>query len=793
MLKSYFVIAIRVLRRAKLYSLINIGGLALGLSAAILIGLWTCNELSFDRYNVNAVQTYRVTTQFKMGQFGQTMATSAPPIEAALENLPSVEAATSMKFGSSKVIIANGRNKFLENRLTYGDSRFFRVFSIPLLEGSPTAVLTAPNTIVLTKSMAKLLFGQENPLNETVTIREGSKENTFEVTGVMEDVPQNSHFHFTVLASISTYYHQYPGSRTKWFYNTNYNYFVVRPGVKVGTVMRQLSAAVDQNLGKAFISRYSWEVGAEKLTDIHLNSHLTMEIEPNGNMRSVMIFLAIGLFILFVAVVNFVSLSTARYADRAKEVGVRKVIGANRRLLFLQFTGEAVILAVVSTIIAVSIAEIALPYFNAMTGRSLTIDNAALLLILAVGIVVGVLAGSYPAFLLSSLQTNRILKRDVFLKNGSAYFRKALVVTQFVLAVGIMAATFVIMRQMSFVENRNPGFEKNNVVVIPLYRQESSAGYASLKNELTSLPGVVDVSGSAGEFGNARWNNELEHNGSVLFKANWLGVDYGFTRTMKIRMASGRTFSPAIASDAEGGIIVNESAAQKLRRLGLLDKTLTPGVPTLSDSALHVVGVVKDFNYLSMYNPVEPFFFVLMPSSIEYVYVRVRAARIASTLQELRDIWRKVFPHTPFEYQFLGKQLSLSYAGDRELGEMFTIAAFLSVFISVLGLFGLASYSTEKRTKEIAIRKTLGASVGEITFTVTKEFGALVLAATAVAWPIAYYYSSSWLRNFAYRIHITFLPFLLAGGIAFGISFLVVGIRALNAARANPVESLRYE
>ncbi len=793
MLKNYFKIAIRVLRRAKLYSAINTAGLTLGLAAAILIGLWVRYELSYDTYNANADRIYRVTTHFKMGEFGQTMATSAPPIEDALQNLPSVEAATSLKFGSSKVVIGNGASAFVEDRLAYGDSNFFNVFTIPLVEGNPLNALTAPGTIVLTQSMAKLLFGSNDPLGKSVIISEGSWKESFEVTGVMEDVPENSHFHFPFLVSLSTYYRDAKGVQTKWFYNTNYNYFVVRPGTKAGTVIGQLSAAVQQNLGKAFVTRYSWGVGAQKLTDIHLHSHLALEIEPNGSMRSVIVLMIIGLFILLVAVVNFVSLSTARYADRAKEVRVRKVIGADRRLLFFQFTGEAAILTFLSSILAVSIAEIVLPYFNVFTGSSLKIGPGELVAILMGGSIVGLISGIYPAFFLSSLQVNRILKRDLFLRRGKGYFRKWLVVSQFVLAIGIMAVTFVIARQMDFLNGRNPGFDKQDVVVIPLYNQELSDDYSNLRNELASVPGVIDVSGSGGEFGDARWNNELEYNGRILFKANWLWVDYGFLKTMKIRTVSGRDFSKSIASDASGAIIVNQSAADKLRQLGLLDKTLSPGVQTVGDSALHVVGVAKDFNYLSAYNPVEPFFFVLEPGNVHYVYVRIAPGGITSTLQDLGRVWSKVVPNNPFEYHFLSNQLEHSYTSDRKLGDVFKVAAFLSVFISVLGLFGLASYSAEKRTREIAIRKALGASVREITFTVAKEFGILVLAASMVASPIAYYYSESWLKNFAYRIDVTALPFLLAAGIAVGVSLLVVGVRAVRAAAANPVESLRYE
>lgn len=793
MIANYFKIAVRVLRRAKLYSFITIAGLALGLAAAILIGLWIHYQFSFDTYNANAGRTYRVTTHFKMGEFGQTMATSAPPIEEALKNLPAVQAATALKFSTSKVIVSYGKQEFVRDKLAYGDSQFFKVFSIPVVEGNPSTMLSAPNTIVLAKSLAQLLFGGTDPIGKVVKVTEGSEEKSFQVTGVMDDVPSNSHFHFSMLASLSTYYKDHRGFNSQWFYNTNYNYFVVRPDVPVANVAKQLSAAVERNLGKSFVGKYSWGIGVQKLTDIHLHSHLSMEIEPNGSMQRVMIFLVIGLFILLIAIVNFVSLSTAKYADRVKEIGIRKVIGADRRLLFFQFTGEGVVLTLLAAVLAVSIAEIALPYFNAFTGSSLTMGPGEMAAILAGSMVIGILAGSYPAFFLSSFRIGRILKRDLSPGQGNGFFRKGLVVTQFVIAIGIMVSTIVIARQLHFVESRYPGFDGRDVVVIPSYHHELDAGYPQLKNEFMTIPGVVDVSASGGEFGSAGWNNQLEYNGNVLFKSNWLGVNYGFIKTMKMQLVSGRSFSQTIASDTTGAIIVNQSAAERLRKLGLVGKTLYPGVATIGASALHVIGVVKDFNYLSMYNPVKPFFFVLMPRFVSYVYVRISSRDVAETLRGMRAAWHKIAPEYPFEYHFLDRQLNASYIADRNLGRAFGIAALLSVFISVIGMFGLANYTIERRVKEVGIRKALGATVADVTILLSKEFAVLVAAANVVAWPIAYYFGSRWLQNFAYHVGLEPLTFIGAGVAVFVVAIGTVALRAIKAAHADPIESLRYE
>ncbi len=793
MLRNYLMVGLRTLRRAKLYSTINIMGLAVGLAVAILIGLWLKNELSYDKYNANADRIYRVTTHFKMADFSQTMATSAPPIASVLRSLPSVLAATSLCVDKGKFVVRCEEKEFVENDLAYADSGFFSVFSLRLDEGIPSAALTAPNTVVLTKSFATLLFGKADPISKVISIYLGSKPEDFTVTGVMEDVPDNSHFHFKMLASLSTFYLANPSVPNGWFYNTNYNYFVLRPNATIGSVERQLTAAVRQNLGTAFVRQYSWGVGLQRLTDIHLFSHLSMEIEPNGNIRTVLIFLAIGLFVLFIAIVNFISLSTARYTDRAKEIGIRKVVGADRKRLIFQFTGEAVLLTFISTIVAVSLAEIALPFFNALTDRSLSISIWDLAAIVLGGLIVGVFAGSYPTFFLSSFAANRIFTKGTVLKRGGAAFRKGLVVTQFALAVAVIISTIVIARQLNYIENRDLGLNKDGVVVLPLYSQQLAEDYNPLKAELSACPGVTDVSGSWGELGNSDWQNELQYAGTTLFKCNWLGVDYNFIKALQIHMVSGRRFSANVAGDSSGAIIVNEVAANKLSALGLLDKPLKVAVNDIKPTSLHVIGVMNDFNYLSMYHPVQPFFLVLTPQNIGYIYVRISPQNIESTLVNLAAAWKKIVPEYPFEYHFLAKQLDRSYGSARRLGEVFGIAALLSIIISALGVFGLAGYTVERRTKEVGIRKALGASVGDIGILLTKEFAALVIIANLVAWPAAYYFMNRWLGDFSFRINLGVAPFLLAGAIALVIALLTVSFHAIKAATANPVESLRYE
>ncbi len=463
---------------------------------------------------------------------------------------------------------------------------------------------------------------------------------------------------------------------------------MLRPRASLSNVERQLSAEIHSHLGEDFIQHNSWGVSFQRLTDIHLDSHLALEIEPNGTMKTLMIFLVIGFFVLLVGIVNFVSLSAARFSDRAMEIGIRKVVGADRKTLILQFIGEAVIVTFFSALIAISLAEILLPYFGLMTGRYLSMGYEALTVILCASVVVGVVAGSHPALILSSLQADNVLRGGTVLKRRGTAFRKGLVVTQFVVAIATMIATIIVARQLSYLEGRNPGFDKKDMVVIPLQRRGLDGKYAALKSRLDGTPGVVSVTGSMGEFGFAEFKNEIKYHGSVLFECRWLGVDYGFVKAMKIGMLSGRTFSRGFASDTAGAVLVNETAASKLAALGLLDKQLELGIYINRRPSMHVIGVTKDFNYLSMYNPVKPFFLILEPERPGYVYVRISPQHMKSTLENIGEVWKDVNRGYPFEYHFLDQQLDNSYSADQSLGRVFGIAAFLSIFISVIGIFG---------------------------------------------------------------------------------------------------------
>lgn len=793
MLGNYLKTSYRLFRRAKLYSSITIAGLAIGLAVAMLICLWIQNQLSYDRYNADAGRIYRVTTHFKMGDFEESLATSAPPIAAALRTFPEVKFVTGLTGYSKDAVVAFGQRRLDVPELAFADPSFFKVFSLLLLEGDRSSVLSAPNTVVLASSVAKLMFSGSDPVGKTITLRQDGIELRCVVTGVMQDIPQDSHFHFKALVSSSTFYNMNPGYRDKWYYSTAYTYFMLKPQAHLSSVGTELSAEIRSHLGADFIKHNSWGIGFQRLTGIHLHSHLAMELEQNGNMQTLMIFLSIAFFVLLVGIVNFLSLSTARFTDRAREIGIRKVVGADRKQLFVQFLGEAIAIAMFSTIVAVSLVEMCLPFFGRLAGAQLSLSVPDLVAILLGGVAVGAVSGSYPAFLMSSYRPVGIPGTNSLPKRNAAVFRKILVVTQFVVAITAMISGVVIASQLDYLRNKDLGFDKKDIVAIPLQHRGMEGKYYFLKQQLDEVPGVESITASMGGFGFADFKNEIKYHGNVLFKCSWLGVDYGFLKTMKIALVSGRTFSKDFPSDTAGAVIVNEAAAARLAALGVLDKKLELGIYVNRKPNMHVIGVTKDFNYLSMYNPIQPFFLILNPRRPGWVYVRISSRDIKSTVGRIRKVWDQIDSGYPFEFSFLDSQLNSSYVSDRRLGRIVGIAALLSIFIGAIGIFGLASYSIERRVKEVGIRKVLGASSHGLVVLLSGEFAILVLAANIIAWPLAFYLTKRWLDNFAFHIGTDPLAFTGVAAIVFVVAVGTVAFKAARAARANPVESLRYE
>ena len=788
MLTSYLKSAVRKIRRTKLLSTINISGLALGFAAAILVTLWILYQFSYDRHNVNAERIYRVTSHWVYGSADYTMPWTPGPLADALSQLPQVEFATRLSMPANDVAVKHGDKMFNISDFFYTDPDFFKIFTVKMLEGNPKRILTAPYSIVLTRSLALRLFGGEDAVGKSVDIKTYDLNHDFLVTGVIQDFPRNSQFHPVCLASYSTVQQINPYLKM-WQSVGLYTYFMLRRNANIANVESELPIIVRQYLGK-WGKEQKWTYGLQKLTAIHLHSHLIGEIETNGSMETVYIFGAIGLFILLVSIINFISLTMVGFSDRAKEVGVRKVVGASRREIVTQLILEGLVLSLIAASVSVSLVELTLPYFNELTGQSISFGIFDAVMAVVLLCVLGISAGAYPALFLSAFRPTSIFRKEPFLESTGVPLRKGLTVLQFGIAVAIIAATIVAGEQLHYLHNKDLGFDKEQVIVIPLRQQGLTEKYPVIKQALMGIPGVKDASGASGRLGNTNFISNMWYHGQPLFQTRYLAVDYGFLKTMGIKILWGRHFSKDIPSDTSSSILVNETAAEKLRAIGLFDKALEIG--NVYDKA-RVVGVMKNFNYRSLVHPVQPLVVFLHPEATRFMVVRLSRSKMGKTIAEIETAWKKTLPEYPLDWRFQDKAFEEAYKSDTMMKSMFGVGAGLSVFISILGLFGLTSYGVQKRFKEIGIRKVLGASEFNIITILTKDSLLLVLIGAATGCPAAYFFLSKWLQGFAYRVSLTPWAFILAAGIALAAAGVTVCAKASRAAAANPVESLRYE
>jgi len=791
MLENYLKTSFRFLKRSKIYSAINIIGLSIALAVVMDIFLWAQNELSFDKYNLNASRIYRVITRVQSGQNSYTLPLSAAPLAQALKQLTQIENVVRLSRPMEDIVFRSGNVELNENNFFYADPTFFDVFTIHMLRGDPRTALLNPYSIVLSESLAEQLFPQRDPVGNVVSIITSNQKHEYLITGVMQDTPQASHFHINALASFATLEANDKAISTRWKQLSYYTYFLLAQGNSVSSVSQQLPGIISRNMGESYSN--TWSLSVQRITNIHLHSHLLLEIEPNSSVELVIIFIAVGFLVLLVAVINFISISTARYSDRAKEVGIRKTVGATKKDLIIQFMTEAVLTVLVSGLIGLFLIEISLPQFCALTGKSLSLSVMDVVTMFAAIIVIGAIAGTYPAFFLSSFQTGLILRKDILSITSGSFLRKILIVMQFSVAVGIMVTAFIVTKQMNYVQEKDLGFTKNNIVVIPLRHEDLQKSYSLLRDKFLEVPNVEGVSGASGELGNTNFVSSMSEGDKELFEIRFLAVDYNYLDVMGIQLLSGRSFSRDHASDSNDAIIVNEVAAQKLKSLKLLDAALNPNIDVSNHKESHVIGVVRDFNYQSLYNPIEPFVMYLDPSQVRYMVVRIAKNDVSHTLKDLGMIWKQTVSDYPFEYQFLDEVLEGQYQSDERISSVFAISSFLAIFISALGLLGMANYTVEKRTKEIGIRKVLGASASSITFLLMKDFVKLVLLANLIAWPMAFYVSETWLRNFSYRISPNASAFAFAAIISLVVAIFTISFRSMKAAAANPVDTMRYE
>ncbi len=805
MLINYLKIAARNLMKNKVYSFINILGLAVGIACSIAILLYVRDELSYDKFNINDNQIYRLCINVRIGNTESHSPKSPPPMGAALlHDFPEVLSFTRIR-NSGFPVLRYKDKAFSEERFFQVDSTFFDVFTVKFLEGDPKIALTQPNNIVITESMAKKYFSNENPMGK---ILNADRRTDWIVTGVVQDVPKNSHFHYDFLGSLCSS----PDSRsTFWLGNNYYTYLLLRKGTNAEDLQKKINADILQFIGpqiKAITGATLdqlrkqgdiYEYFIQPLLSIHLNSHLDYEIEQNSDISYVYIFSIIAAAILLIACINFINLETARSEKRAKEVGIRKTLGSNRSQIVVQFIAEAVLMGMLAVLLAVVLDEIFLPLFNNIAGKEMSLgifhSIYSVPLLLGFAIFVGIFAGSYPAFYLSSFQPVKVLKSELRRGNRKSVLRSGLVIFQFAVSIALFIGTFIINNQLKYIQTKNLGFNKEQVVIISK-TDDIGGQIQSFENELLANPDVLKVSNSTAIPGNQVGDSGCslkDTPSNQLQDVRIMTCDVDFAKTYKLEMKQGRFFSNEHPSDT-ATVVVNEAVAKAFGVKNIVGKYIVfPG--NVQTFTYQIIGVVKDFNYESLHNEIRPLVIRLYTDKQfgQFVSVRIAPNNFQSTIAFLENTWKKYAGNEAFEYNFLDKDLANLYLDEQRTSNIATTFSILAIFIACLGLLGLAAFVTEQRTKEIGIRKSLGASVPEIVILLSKEFTKWVLIANAIAWPLAYFIMNEWLRNFAYRINITPWVFFISGIIALLIALLTVSIHAIRAATANPIKSLRYE
>lgn len=801
MFKNYFKTALRNLFKQKSFTFINVIGFAIGMTCFILILIFVLFELSYDKFFKQSDRIYRVAIERKYPDKIRNWGRTAFPVAATFqEEFPEILQGTRLITNNNALLITYKDKHIYNERVMFADANIFKVFDLTFVEGDPQSALVNPNSVVITEETAEVIFGDDEAMSQTLNINNVD----YTVTGVTQNVPSNSHFHYDYLLSTLTV----QGFSGQQWINAwgAFTYLLVQEGTDAKALEAKFSEMVKKYMAPEVVD----EVGSsfkdfvaggngyrfflQPLTDIHLKSRLDQEIEANGSITYVYLFEVISVFVLFIACINFMNLSTARSANRAREVGIRKTVGSARSQIVFQFLLESILLSTISLVIAVCLVELLLPLFNSMTGKELDIhyfNNIYVLpgLILYI-LIVGILAGSYPAFFLSSFQPVRVLRGNLQRGTLNNRLRNGLVIFQFTISIVLIVCTLVVNSQINFMLNKDLGFDKEHVVVIRNGRVLGEQADA-FKQSLLSNPSVLSASGSFNYPGSAFDGNVHRPVGTTDDKAISISVmvaDYDYVQTMGMELVAGRNFSREFGTEQDA-YVLNEKAAKMLGLKNPIDARITD-----HDRIYTIIGLLKDFHFKSLHSEISPLAYVIGPPNIAgFVSVRVAPQNISKTISFLEKVWDEFTGQRPFEYTFLDQDLMTQYEAEQKTQQMSGIFSGIAVFIGCLGLFGLAAFTAEKRTKEIGIRKVLGASITKITFLLVKDFTKLVGIAFVIGTPIAYFAMRDWLANFAYAIEMNLFPFLAAGFLALGIALLTVSFQAVKAALRDPVDSLRYE
>jgi putative ABC transport system permease protein len=793
MLKNYIKIAFRNLWRHRVFSFINIMGLTVGMTACFLIFLYVKFELSYDSFHSKADRIYRVVADLKTPS--ETLHTSGPAWAVGphiAQDFPQVEAA--VRITGDELLVRKGNVKFQETNSLYADSLFFKVFDFKLLKGNPNTALNEPFSLVLSESAVKKYFGNTDPIGQTVLFTGGGLP--AKITGVMKDIPENSQIRADMLVSMSTLTRNFnKGLDDQWGNYGNNTYVLLKPGVNVQAFQKQLPAFLERRNGSEMkqLNMYPTLI-LEPLKDVYLRS--TRDGSKTGNINNVYIFSLIAVFILLIACFNFVNLTTARAAERAKEVGIRKVVGALKNQLTLQFMGESVILCMIAFLFTLGLASLLLPSFNHLAGKTISPgifhQGNYLLVLFLTAVGVGLLAGSYPALVLSSFKPVTVLKGRFNSGSRGALLRKSLVIAQFSISIALIIATIIVYNQTNYMRNQDLGFNKDQMLVI---NTNSDPAKEAFRNAVATLPNVksVAMSSSVPGGGNPGAYSEVENKKGELQIANLdlYFVDFDYIPQYKMKIIAGRAFSRDFQTDTTHAMILNE-AAVKLFGYSSPQQAVGRRFKQWGREGT-IIGVVKDFHFRSLQQEIRPLSMRIEPQGCNLVSINLSTKDLPKTIAAIESKWNTLIPARPFSYFFLDEFFNKQYQGEERFGKLFLNFAVLAIIISCLGLLGLASYSTLQRTREIGIRKVLGASVPNIVNLLSKDFLKLVAVAILIASPIAWYVMDRWLKDFAYRISIGWWIFLAAAFLAAMIALLTVSFQAIKAAVANPVSSLRAE
>ena len=795
MFNNYLVVVLRQLSRNGFYSVINISGLAIGLVASFLILLYVRDEISYDQFNENKDRIYRVAEEFKTGEgFIGTGLTPAHLAQALKDHFPQIERTARIDYDIDQFIVQYKDKKFLEKSISATEPEFFKIFSVRLLSGDPETILVEPFTMVISEAMARKYFGAADPVGEVMTLKYPYNMDKLDikVSGVFSDMPHNSHFHKDFLLSSTTTEKYFPEREKEWGWTSHFTYIMLSPGHDIAEIEKQLPDFTVKKFSKEFADGTHFFI--QPLTDIHLHSALKEEQEPTGDITYVYVFTSIAVGILLLACINYMNLATARASRRAKEIGIRKTVGAVRSKVISQFLGESVLISVIALLFAFLLAEIFIPLFNLLSGKDLEIDYSdptLLIMFMGITMLTGILSGIYPAIILSSFKPVDVLRGGfIRVASGSIFLRKGLVILQFALSTTLIIGAIIVFQQWSYLQESKLGIRSDHILSIPISTQKIDRNNRLLKTAWLRNANIQSVTAS-----NKKLTERPGNYTSVRVKDTGTDysfpigiVDHDFFKTFDIQVTQGRDFSTAFANDTVDSFIVNEAA---LKVLDLKNPIGAKVVVEGKEGTL--IGVVKDFHFESLHAQIAPYVFYIRPRNFNHFQLKINSENFQETLSYIEKEFATIDPEANFSWSFLNDDIDNLYKSEARFFKVFITGSTLAIFIASLGIFGLISFTTSQRTKEIGIRKILGASIKGISILLTKDFIKLVLAASIIAWPLAWYFMDQWLQTFSYRISMNLWIFAGATVAALLVAISTISFQAIKAAMSNPVNSLRSE